>query len=134
MENETASSSKNLTRSKKAQAPFGHLMQGHGPRPDRISQYCLDLASSIKKIRQNAEENSDSENEEISESESIAAASSTKKTRQNASENSDSDSENESALHSMARADLNKSGDKFSGACISEWDKYFSFCSPIKCE
>ena len=112
MENETASSSKkNPTRNEKAQAPIGHLMQGHGPRPDRISQYCLDLASSIKKIRQNAGENSDSENEdeENSESESIVAASSTQKTRQNASENSDSDSENESTLHSMARANLNKS-------------------------
>ena len=62
-------------------------MQGHGPRPDIVSQYCLDI-----KTRQNAAENSDSEEN----SKTIEPASYAQKSRQNAAENSDSDSEGNS--------------------------------------
>ena len=57
-------------------------MQGHRPRPDKVSQYCFDLASP-----QNAAENFNlEENCETT----ATAASSTEKTCQKAAENSGS--------------------------------------------
>ena len=71
-----------LQKNTKRNTNVGHQMQGHRPRPDKVSQYCLG-----QKTRQNTAENSDSEEN----SETIEP----QKSRQNATENSDSEGNSE---------------------------------------
>ena len=68
----------------------GHQMQGHRPRPDKVSQYCFDLASSQSSIQKSCQNAAENFNLEENCETTATAASSTEKTCQKAAENSGS--------------------------------------------